>query len=263
MPISLGQAPPPETDAPRGASCTKDVESTPFGCYFFSNVYGSLLIIKGGKPGSGERINVREDLNLEADQVPEAGFGFSPRDHRLGFEYLPLRFKGKDTLSEPLVFHGANYPTGTRVNSDLDYNFYSFRYDYRVLRADLGDLRVGFQGYYWVFDSRIKGSAPGATFDEHRGFSSFYPAGILSGQLRFGILHLNDSFVLGGLSLERSIIDTAGSAGVRLWNHLDLDLGYRAMHFDMTETTNDGDLTVHGPFFQLSITFWTVLNPET
>lgn len=252
---SFAQTPPPATDAPPGSSWISDLEWTLFGRYFHANLSGTLLITKGGKPGSGERINVREDLNLETDHVPEAGFGVSLGDHRLGFDYLPLSFEGKDTLAKPLVFHGTTYPTGTDLSSDLDFTFYSFRYDYSVLRGKLGDFRVGLHGEYWAFDSSIKGSGPGGPYDEHRGFTSFYPGGAFSGQLRHGILHLNGAFVLGGLSTERFLIDTEGSLGVRLWNHLELDMGYRILHFDMTETTNDGDLTAHGPFFQLALAF--------
>jgi hypothetical protein len=245
----------PPKQAPEEPPWTSDLSLELSGRYFRPSLYGSMLITKGGKPGSGDRINVREDLNIDADNAPQAGLDLSLRDHRLSFAYLPMRFEGTDTLSEPFVFHGTTYPAGQRVESELDFTYYTFRYDYRLLHGEVGDLRIGLQAYYWIFDSRIQGTGPGGTLDEHRGFSSWYPAGSIAGELRAGIFHADASFAFGALSAERAIVDTEGSVGVLLWNRLSLDLGYRWMHFDINETTNDGDLTAHGPFAQLSLIF--------
>jgi hypothetical protein len=254
---ALAGPPLPAQDSrgPGAGAGGSDFSLTLTGRYWRPGIYGRLFITKGGGDGTASRINVHDDLELETENAPQAALDFNLGDHRLGFQYLPLTFEGKSTLTEPFIFHATTFPAGERVTSRIDIALWTFRYDYRLLEGSHGFLRIGLAGYYWFFESLIKGEGPGGSLDEHRGFSSFLPGATLSGQLRLGNFHLNAAVGGATLGSESNLFEMEGSVGVRLWSFVDLDAGYRFLHLDQQETSNENDLSIHGPFVALSLTF--------
>jgi hypothetical protein len=51
------------------------------------------------------------------------------------------------------------------------------------------------------------------------------------------------------------VIDLSGGIGVRLWDRLSLDLGWRWTRFVFDETPNEGDLVFSGPYVGLTVDF--------
>ncbi len=238
------------------ASPDPDYSFTLLGRYWRPWLFGNIYITKGGKPGTASRINVREELGIEEDDVPEAGLRVDAGDNRFSFRYTPIEFEGRETVSNPFIYHAATFPTGQEVKSSLSFDFFQAFYDYRLIHAESGELRFGVGAYYWIFDSRLTSHGPGGRLTEHRGFSSILPEAHLSGELTFDIVHVGGSVAGGYLSNGLSILDTEGYVGVRLWKELDLDIGYRYLHFDLKATTNKDDVSLHGPFFQLALKFY-------
>lgn len=239
---------------PQAAEQVPESEITLYGRYWRPGLHGSMYITKGGKSGTATRVNPREDLGIDEANIPVAGIRLDLSGHRFSFQYLPLEFEGKETVSDPFIFHAATYPTGQRVKSQVDFDFFVFQYDYALLRESAYSVRLGLGAYYWVFDARLKSNGPGGVINEHRGFGSILPEAHLTADFTYDLLRLGGAVGGGYLGSEQALIDAEGFIGISA-DPIDLDIGWRIMHFDLSATTNKGDVTIHGPFAQLSIRF--------
>ena len=119
-----------------------------------------MTITAGGQPGSGSRVDFSDDLDLGTANAFEGGVNLRLGPHELGVRYDPSSFHGDATLDRTIVFHGATYPAGDRVSSDVSIDFIIPEYDYRFWSLNGTDLRGGIRGYIWTFDSELKGFGP-------------------------------------------------------------------------------------------------------
>ena len=76
-----------------------------------------------------------------------------------------------------------------------------------------------------------------------------------SSRLNFGLDSVWYQLEGGALASDRYVLSAEGTAGVVLNDTLALELGYRWMNLSFHETTNEGDLTLTGPFLNVSVIF--------
>jgi hypothetical protein len=151
------------------------------------------------------------------------------------------------------VFHGATYPAGSHVDSDVDLSFYKLGYSYRVLGTSAWSLRPGLSGYVWTFDGHLTGE--GAGLNQRRSFTHVLPIFTLAADAQAGLWRAGVEVDAGGTASDEYDVDVEGRVGVRLWGRASVDLGYRHVNFRFHETTNEASLAIDGPFVGLSLNF--------
>jgi hypothetical protein len=216
---------------------------------------GSIEITRGGGSGSGSRIDLSDGLDLGTADTPEGGVDVIWRTHRFSLAYEPLEYSGRTTLARPLIFHGATYPAGERVASDVALDFWIPRYDYEFVHLADVDFRAGLQLYVWQFDAHLTGSGSSGAIDQHRAFTHVMPAFTMAGGWGRGPWRLDAGFAGGVIGSDRYSLDLEGGLAWRPLHLFDLEIGYHWLKFRFHETTNVGDITSQGPFVGASFYF--------
>ena len=265
VPASAAVAAPAYTPSPRAvAACApppcddEDWSFDAWGRYGRPSIAGEVLITRGGVPGSGTEVDVEDQMDLETGDGFEAGFAASFRRHRvtLGFEFDS--FSGDSTLDRTIVYRGATYLAGVELESDLELTFWKLGYDYEFIDDDASrwpgfSLRAGVSAWLWKYDGRLR-SGP-SDIDQSREFSHGMPMATVEAEWESGAFHVGVRAAGGLLAEDRYIVDLELSLGVELLDRLSLDVGYRLMNLSFHETTNEGDLTLYGPFASVGLEF--------
>ena len=215
-----------------------------------------MFITIGGEPGTATTIDFEDDLDLDAGDLPLVGFDVGYGRHRLRFAYEPLSFSGRTTLDRDVIWHGATYPAGERVDSEMSVTLYRAGWDYRLLgREGASALRAGVQAEAWTFEGRLEGKTSG--LDERRQFTHFFPLLTVTGETRSGPWRFAASAAGGGLATDRWHLDLEATVGLRSNGRptLGLDVGWRWTRFQFHETTNEADMTFQGPFVAATLDF--------
>lgn len=213
---------------------------------------GDTLITLGGEPGTGTTIDLEDDLDTEDGSGVAVGIAwrFWGR-HRVFVEYEALSFEGKNRLPQDEVFHGKDYPSGERVQSDLDLRMWKGGWDYGLFACEGAEVRAGVSAWWWTFEQRLQGLDSG--LNESRDFSHVLPVANVSAEGTWQWLHGFARASYGIVGADRWALDLAVGGGVRLLDHFTIDLGWRWFRFVFDETTNEGDLTFTGPFLEVGI----------
>jgi hypothetical protein len=206
-----------------------------------------MTITAGGQPGSGSRVDFSDDLDLGTANAFEGGVNLRLGPHELGVRYDPSSFHGDATLDRTIVFHGATYPAGDRVSSDVSIDFIIPEYDYRFWSLNGTDLRGGIRGYIWTFDSELRASGAGGVLDESRSFTHALPAGFFTLADSWRSWRISGTAAGGLIASDRYVADFEAGIGYCLFDdHVELSLGYRWLRTEFHETTNLGALTESG-----------------
>ncbi len=218
---------------------------------------GEVEITAGGAPGSATEIDVEEDLGLERENHLTFSADVHLADHRLTLSYLPLSFDGDAVLSEDIKFRDQLFLKGESVKSQVSLDTLIARYDYPLYGDDRAGARLGASIYWWELEAEIESLT---TFTQaERDFSRLLPGAHIEGHQPFGPAILE---ILGAAALldeGRRLFELDGQISVPL-EELGIPLkgavggGYRYLFYGLNEDTNVGDLTVQGPFAELS--FW-------
>jgi hypothetical protein len=223
--------------------------------YWLAEPGGHVDVEAGQAPATSTHAGLERDLNLDDDEPLLWQAALDLGEHRVSAEYLPLSFSGRGATNG-FSFHGAVFPNGDTVSSDLDLETWAVKWDYALSKqkrtADA--FRLGLGAWWWDLDLAVNGNPSGNA--ESREFSRVYPG-----------VHALMTMELG----ESSTLDLAGAVAAsnfhrRLydWNatlhypvsdYVRLGAGYRWLIFDFNETTNDGDFHFEGPFGALQIRF--------
>jgi hypothetical protein len=231
------------------------VRLTVEGAYWRASPSGTTTVTEGGRAGSGGEIDLSDDLDLGSGDLGEGEIALSYARHRFSLAYQPLDFGGSTTIGRDLVFHGATFPAGGRVRSDVGLRFVIPRYDYGLLDGPAGAFRAGLEAYVWTFDARLRESSPGPVLDEERRFTHVLPAVTLQGTVPLGLggLALGADGAFGVIGAGRYAVDLRPRVEKTLWDRCRVAVGYRWLRFAFRETTNRGDLTAQGPFVSVAI----------
>ena len=221
------------------------------GEYWRAYPSGTITITEGGRPGSGTRIDLSDDLDVGAADVGGGRFGAEIGRHRLSVSYEPLSASGDATLRSSIVFHGIEYPAGERVRSDVGLRSIVPRYDYTLLDSAAATLRAGLAAYVWTFDAEMRGSSG----DASRSFTHVLPLVPLEGDLSFGRWSVGTGVSFGMLASDRYVVEVDPGISATLVPGCRVRLGYRWRDFAFHETTNRGHLEMHGPVVSLWLGF--------
>ena len=224
--------------------------------YWRPSIGGDMTITAGGLRGSGSLVDFSRDLDLGTANAFEGGVSLMLGPHELGVRYDPNSFHGDTTLDRTIVYHGATYPLGARVSSDVSIDFVIPEYGYRLWHLAAADLQAGIRGYIWTFDSEIRGSGLGGELDESRSFTHALPAGFFAIADSWRSWRISGTAAGGLIASDRYVADFEAALGYRLFgDRAELDVGYRWLRTEFHETTNLGALVESGLLVSVSARF--------
>lgn len=225
-----------------------------FGSYGRPSVSGTMLITRGGEPGSGSEIDVDDTLGLDDGDVFEVGVAWAPfARHRVFVAYERFSFDAEEVLPESVIFRDVMFDAGDRVASSLELDIVKAGYEALLAGSPSSSLRAGIAGWVWRYQGSLE-NLDGPE-DQSRSFTHVLPVAHVAADAAFGVLHLTARASGGWIGTDRYVIDLSGGVGVRLWDRLSLDLGWRWTRFVFDETTNEGDLVFSGPYVGLTVDF--------
>jgi hypothetical protein len=218
---------------------------------------GTMQITAASQPGSSTQVRLDDDLGLGGDNQFLGALDLEMGRHRIGLEYEPLHFDSTETLGRPITFHGATYPTGDRVRTDLDLVTWGASWSYRLSEPkqdSANALWLGVGAWWWDFEAELVGLTSGNA--EHRDFSHVYPG--VTGEWTFDLwrgvlLDLSGTYCLN--ALDSRIWDVAGGFAYAFRSGARIDVGYRHQRWDFNESTNDADFALMGPYASFTMRF--------
>lgn len=101
--------------------------------YQFLSLKGSIA---GNGNGSGQKIDVRRDLDLDDSTDFTGEVALNMGKSRLSFNYLPISFSGTGTLKVAKKFNENTFAANDRVKSELDIALYDIGYTYFPVNLD-------------------------------------------------------------------------------------------------------------------------------
>lgn len=223
--------------------------------YWPAEPNGHVDVAAGSQPATSTHADLDRDLAIDGDSELLWSAALDLGQHRFAVDYLPLAFSGSGT-THGFTYHGATYPAGDRVSSDLDLETWAFKWDYALSKQKrtLDAFWVGLGAWWWNFDLQTRGTPSGN--NESREFSRVYPG--VHAQL---IMELGEGTTLGlngalaANSASRRLYDWSAEILYPVSDIVRLGIGYRWMIWDFNETTNDGDFDFKGPMGTLQIRF--------
>lgn len=225
-----------------------------WGSYGRPRVAGTMLITRGGEPGSGTEIDVDDTLGLDEGDVFEVGVAWAPwARHRLFVAYERFAFDVEGVLPASVIFRDVMFDAGDRVASSLELDIAKAGYEALLAATPTTQVRAGIAAWVWRYQGSLE-NLDGPE-DQSRSFTHVLPVAHLAGDATFGALHLTGRVAGGFIGADRYTIDLSGGVGVRLGRRLTLDVGWRWTQFVFDETTNEGNLVFSGPYVGLGFEF--------
>lgn len=231
------------------AACT-NTDGLPEGTlgvtFFPASIDGNLAITQGGTSGSGTRMSVDDDLDLDNDFIGVASLELDDGPLRLGLHYLPFAFAGQQVLGSPVVFHGTTFPAGDEIDSTLDLTTWAARVDTALIEDGSFELRVGGGAYWWELDLELRDLDTGAT--DSRKFSRLLPAITTTTSTEIGAgfgVRFDGAFA--ALDEGRRLVDAAAQVEYGFDERMRASVGWRWLRYWLNEDTNTGLLDLSGP----------------
>jgi len=216
------------------------------GRIFSAAIAGDVTITQGGAPGSGTRLDLRDDLDLDGSTTLELAGDVELAGVRAGLAWLPLSFDGAETLDRAETFHGTTFPAGSRVKSELDLPTWRLRVDAPLLDDGRGALRAGLGAYWWTLDMELRDVDTGVS--DSREFSRLLPAVTISSSWRVsrGVTAGFDA-AFAAIDEGRRLWDFDATARCSVHRGLTVHAGFRFRRYELQEDTNDGVIDLFGP----------------
>ena len=238
----------------QGFASDGEIDFSVRGAWFPTDLSGDVKITAGGVQGTGSRIEMNDDLDIDGEDHGLPAFDLYAGGLRAGVEWLPFSFEGRTTLDQSLVFHGTGFPAGNRVASELDLETWKFRVDGALIDDPGFELRAGVVAYWWNFELDLADIDAGVR--DSREFSRLLPGVTLSGS--FSIVRkcsVGFDAAFATIDEGRQLWDLAALArydgGGGTW----FDAGYRFLRYELNEDTNVGTLDLQGPFLGFTCRF--------
>ncbi len=167
---------------------------------------GETLIPAGGRPGSGSRVNVPNDLGVDRGEGTSISFQATVlENHRLEADYLLFSPTGVKKATKTFIFQNQTYRTGTDLETRLDFNWIRLLYGYRVLDVASWQLFPRIGVHYVRCAQTLNGkSKEGEITSNSRILDGTYP--VLGLQLQYGLPYGFDL----GMELEGIHLITRG-----------------------------------------------------
>lgn len=212
----------------------------------------------------GQNIDFEDDLDMDpADLGGEIEISAQIIPWlTIRLHYWQVGFDGSVTNDEAFFFGGSFYPSGARIDSDLDVRVFSLLAEYNLVLVEDPDLRfeLGVQGGFELvaFDAELKNATAAVPFTERQRFTA--PLPILGVRARLDIVDrvAIEAWVHGlamaGLREARSfVLEGAVEVQVRLFSGLYIGAGWHFLTADVElEPSSDEeaefDVLISGPF---------------
>lgn len=220
--------------------------------FFPAQIDGHATVTQGGTPGSGSRIDLADDLDLENDFLGTANLELDDGRLRLGLGYLPFAFEGRDTLTRDLVFHGTTFNAGDDVASTLDFETWNARVDGALIQDSEFELRVGGGAYWWDFQLELEDKTAAVT--DARKFERLLPAVTTTAWLALGAgfaTRFDGAFAT--LDEGRRLVDATAQVEYLFDERLRAVVGWRWLRYWLNEDTNTGMIDISGPLLGLTL----------
>jgi hypothetical protein len=148
---------------------------------------GETLIPAGGRPGSGSRVNVPNDLGVDRGDGTSISFQANILgNHLLNADYLLFSPTAVKKATKTFIFHNQTYRAGTELETRLDFNWIRLLYGYRVLDVASWQLFPLIGVHYVRCAQTLNGeSKEGGLTSNSRSLDGTYPA--LGLRLQYGL----------------------------------------------------------------------------
>lgn len=224
------------------------VEATGLGLkasYWYPKPTGDVRVKDTNSAGSS--LSLEDDMNLDAEGVPEVTAFLSAGRHHLAATYTRLNFSSSSVLPAPKEFAGVIVPKGTALESEIDWPMLDLEYGYDIVKFDtiLAGLSLTGLGRIKFMDATTTLTINGTSAD-----STFKPAIPLLGLAAHLDVLLNmvsaDVKVVGMTYNTNNILDASAEVSVTPLPFVGISLGYRYLILNIeyddtvTDTTFDG-----------------------
>jgi hypothetical protein len=206
-----------------------------------------------GIPGS--TINFKNDLGLTDQRFSEIHLVLRPATkHKFRFQYIPIKYEQRATITRDIVFNGQLYRVGLPVNSVLDWKAYRFGYEYDFISRDRG-----FGGFILDFKyTDVQASLASPVLSTPEFAHARAPIPTIGGIIRYYIVpNISITGELTGIKVPDSVskefkahyadLDIYGT--VNFTNNIGAQVGYR--NFDLGYLVDDdtGTFELKGLYF--------------
>ncbi len=129
--------------------------------------------VAGTINGVGEKLDVEDDLDLDDSENLTAEVAFQWGRSRLSFNYLPIKFSGRGTLTADGTFNGQPFSVNDIVTSEMRVDLYDIGYTYYLINIDDLPTRVqlGLELAVKVADTEVTFIDPAASIRETESIS--------------------------------------------------------------------------------------------
>ena len=227
------------------------------------SVKGGYLVLSpsgqfaGNTGGTGTRIDMEKDLNLDDSKNITLEAALQLGNFRLSAGYMPLRFSGDGVLQRDIVFNNTLFEENVQARSDVDIDFYDVGLTWYLINFDNLPVRIqlGPEIAVKVVDADLSLTSPQAGQSERVSVTAPLPtigararialADFLGIAARIGYIEYADnSFLDADIQVEFSPVPLFGAFA-----------GYR--HFELQIDENDVylDTQLVGPYAGLFLRF--------
>lgn len=224
------------------------------GDYWMANLSGNMESDLGVIEGSD--IELKEDIDMESENVFGGKVYFEAGKHRLSVGYTPLEFKGTHVLTKQLIFHGNTYTLGTTVDSKLKINQLDVQYTYWLINFKTGArARLGLIGAVKNIDASASLKADSLSLDETQSFTLPIPMVGLRAETGIGDLVRLTASGVGVAYSGNSIIDITAAIEVSPIPLLGISAGFRGMYLTVDNNDTKINANVSGVFIGIFARF--------
>lgn len=222
--------------------------------YWYPTPSGEVRVKDYISAGSG--LDFEDDLNLDAEGVPEVSAFLSVGRHHLCATYTRLNFSSSGVLPERKLYAGVLIPAGTEIESDLDWPMLDLEYGYDIVKFDaiLAGLSLTGLGRIKFMDATTSLSMFGQTAE-----STFRPTVPMIGAAAHLDVLLNivsaDIKVAGMAYNSNTVLDASAEVLVTPFPLVGLSLGYRYLILDLEYDDTVTDATFDGFYGLFRIAF--------
>lgn len=208
---------------------------------------GEFAVSNGG---FGTKVDMEDDLGFDDSEEFMAEAAVQLGSFRLTAGYLPLKFSGSGTISEPIQFGDQTFIANTTVDSDVDIDLYDVGLTWYLLNFDDLPVRlqIGPEVSVKFVDADLSMTDLTTGINESESVSAAVPTLGLRGRVgladflalvgRIGYLEYDDnSFLDADAQLEFSPLPLVG-----------IFAGYRYFDLEVDESDVFLDVTFDGPY---------------
>ena len=148
---------------------------------------GEMLIPAGGRPGSGNKVDIDADLGVDQGEASSITLGGVILDnHLLDIDFLMFSPTGMKKIPRTFRFHNKTYQTGTSIDTRIDFNWLRVSYGYKAW-ADSGFWMAPRIGMHYIgYSATLNGETQEAGLvSNNRSLDAFFPVIGLESRYQF------------------------------------------------------------------------------